>query len=113
LSIAEIGKLDGLRFTLDRKRDRKDPCCKNEGVIHAVAGVPEIWCAHCGMGRGELYPQAVEWMLNVLAFWPDAANETHTLRDHNPNLSPLSVRRANGRNRKHEPNTETEGTEDE
>jgi hypothetical protein len=91
LSPESMRPLEGLRMRLDRKADRKDPCCSEFGIVH-VRDSAEIWCAGCNLPRGELHKEAVEWLLNLFAFFPDARESTPILRDHDPTLVPLRPR---------------------
>jgi hypothetical protein len=80
----DLSPLIGLRFKLERKTDMKQPCCKSVGIIRIPHGTAEIRCADCGRLRGELCNEAVQWMLTVLTFWPEASKDVHVLRDHGP-----------------------------
>jgi hypothetical protein len=93
----DLSPLVGLRFKLERKTDRKQPCCNNIGIVRALNKIAEIRCADCGRPRGELCKKAVQWMLTVLAFWPAALKDVHVLRDHSPTLSPLTAWRRNAK----------------
>jgi hypothetical protein len=83
--------LHGMRMKLERKDDRKNPCCSEFGIIH-VSDAAEIWCAGCGQQRGELEPRIINWLLNVLAFFPDARESVPIVRDIDPNFVPLRPR---------------------
>ena len=91
LSPESMSPLDGFRMRLDRKSDRKDPCCSEFGVVH-VRDTAEIWCEGCNLPRGELPREAVEWLLNLFAHFPAARESTPILRDHDPNFVPLRPR---------------------
>jgi hypothetical protein len=91
LSPESLHPLDGLRMKLDRKSDRKDPCCSEFGIVH-VRNAAEIWCEGCNLPRGVLHREAVEWLLNLFAFFPDARESTPILRDHDPTFVPLRPR---------------------
>jgi hypothetical protein len=77
----EISPLTGLRFRLER--EYAHGCCKNIASIHAAKGprAAELRCADCGKHRGWLPRATASWLLDVLAFWPEANHETHVLRN--------------------------------
>jgi hypothetical protein len=89
----ENGPLHGMRFKLERKADKRQPCCSDFAIIRVREGAAELRCAACGHPRGELHKEAMEWILNVLAHWPEAAKDVHVLRD------PLAARRRDAKER--------------
>src|SRR5262245_49327993 len=76
----EVSPLNGLRLRLEGKYARG--CCKNVAIVHAGNGphAAELRCADCGRHCGWLPRAAAKWLLDILAFCPDAKNETHVLR---------------------------------
>jgi hypothetical protein len=70
--------LQGMTFKLERKTDLKEPCCSDFAI---VAHPAELLCKKCGKHRGSLSPEATSWILNFLAFWPEARFDVHVLRD--------------------------------
>jgi len=105
---AGLSLLHGWRVRLERKIDKKSAdvgtrnlhkgglksCCGFDyGIIHICDNVAQIWCANCGHQRGELESRIVEWLLNILAFYPKARKEsTPTIRDIDPTFVPLRPR---------------------
>jgi hypothetical protein len=85
--------INGMRLRLERKEDKKG-CCQNIAIIRAgkAPHVGELRCAECDRHRGWLPKEAANWLLTVLAFWPEAKNDVHVLRDTKP-ISALAVRR--------------------
>jgi hypothetical protein len=73
--------LTGLRLKLEG--DYAKQCCKNEAIVHAGKGphAAELRCANCRKHCGWLPKAAASWFLDVLAFWPEAKQETHILRN--------------------------------
>jgi len=50
----KLKPLHGMRFKLERRCDKKPPCCGYEfGIVHVTEHAAEIWCADCGGMRGE------------------------------------------------------------
>jgi hypothetical protein len=80
---APVSPVEGMRLKLDRKIDREKPCCSNIAIIHVGKGphAAELRCAKCGSHRGWLPREATSWLLNFLAFWPEARNDVHVWRD--------------------------------
>jgi hypothetical protein len=92
-SMKGLELLHGWKVALERKVDRKACCGFGYGIIHVCDNTAQIWCANCGHQRGELEGRIVEWLLNLLAFFPRARNEsTPTIRDMDPNFAPLRPR---------------------
>jgi hypothetical protein len=79
----QTSPLDGLQLKLERKIDRKRGCCKNFAIVRAgrAPHEAELRCAGCGSHRGWLPKEAANRLLTVLAFFPDAKNDVHTIRD--------------------------------
>jgi hypothetical protein len=77
----EDSPLNGLRLSLEGEYAKQ--CHKNIAVVHAGKGphAAELRCADCGKHCGWLPKPAANWLLGVLAFWPEAKNETHILRN--------------------------------
>jgi hypothetical protein len=73
--------LAGLRLRLEG--EYAHGCCKNEAIVHAGKGphAAELRCADCGKHCGWLPRGAANWLLDVLSFWPEAKQRTHTLRN--------------------------------
>jgi hypothetical protein len=74
--------IDGMRLKLERKIDLQKPCCSNTAIVRAGKGphATELRCAKCGSHRGWLPKEAANWLLTVLAFWPEAETDVHVLR---------------------------------
>ena len=78
---SEVSPLDGLRLSLEGAHAKA--CCNNIAIVHAGKGphTAELRCADCGKHCGWLPKAAANWLLDILAFWPEAKNETHVLRN--------------------------------
>jgi hypothetical protein len=81
--------LYGMRIKLERRTDDAEPCCSQFGIVRDEG---RIRCAGCGRPRGELQKEMAEWLLNLLAHFPDAKKSVPIIRKHNPNLNPLRAR---------------------
>jgi len=91
-SQSEVSPLTGLRLRLEGKYASK--CCKNIAIVHPGKGshAAELRCADCSRHCGWLPRAAANWLLDVLAFWPNAKQETHILtnvKDSDPRGSGL------------------------
>jgi hypothetical protein len=78
---SEVSPLDGLRLRLEGEYARG--CCKNVAIVHAGKGqhAAELRCAACEKHCGWLPKSAANWLLDILAFWPEAKTETQVLRN--------------------------------
>ena len=76
-----VSPLNGLRLRLEGKYLRG--CHDNIAIVHAGKGphAAELRCADCNKHCGWLPKPAANWLLDVLAHWPGAKNETHILRN--------------------------------
>jgi len=83
LSTLDTSPLDGMRLKLERKIDHKKGCCRNFAIVRGGKGphAAELKCAGCGKHRGWLPHFAANWLLTLLAFFPEAKNDVHTIRD--------------------------------
>jgi hypothetical protein len=81
--VSRLAPLHGMIFKLDRKSDRKDPCCENSAVafVNQEADVVELKCKKCRKHRFWLSKKEVDWYLTILAFFPEAARDVHVYRD--------------------------------
>jgi hypothetical protein len=70
--------LNGLHLRLEGEYARG--CCKNVAIV-GKGPRAELRCADCGKHCGWLPKAAASWLLDVFAFWPEAKNETHALRN--------------------------------
>jgi hypothetical protein len=88
-------------FKLDRKIDRKEPCCKNFTIVHTGKGPhsAELRCKACGKHRAWLPKKMVEWFLTLLTLFPEAARDLHVWRDET-DLSVLELRRRRAKERR-------------
>src|SRR5262249_20876756 len=77
----EVSPLDGLRLRLEGQYAQG--CHNNIAIIRVGKGlhVAELRCAGCGKHCGWLPKAAANWLLDILAFWPEAKKETHVLRN--------------------------------
>jgi hypothetical protein len=75
--------IDGMRLKLERKIDLQKLCYSNVAIVRAGKGphAAELRCAKCDSHRGWLPKEAANWLLTVLAFWPEAKTDVHVLRD--------------------------------
>jgi hypothetical protein len=82
-STPETSPLHGVKLKLERKVDLTSPCCSNFAIIHAGKGphAAELRCERCGKHRGWLPKEWENFLLTAIAFFPDARNEIHTVRD--------------------------------
>src|SRR5262245_13066957 len=76
----KTSSLTGLRLRLEGEYARG--CCKNIAIVHAGKGpnAAELHCTDCGTHCGWLPKAAANWLLDILAFWPEAKREMHVLR---------------------------------
>src|SRR5262245_61028820 len=74
---SEVSPLTGLRLRLEGKYASN--CCKNIAIVYPGKGshAAELRCADCNRHCGWLPRAAANWLLDVLAFWPNAKQETH------------------------------------
>jgi hypothetical protein len=77
----DTSPLDGLRLSLEGAYAQQ--CHNNIAIVHAGKGphAAELRCADCGKHCGWLPKSAANWLLDILAIWPEAKNETHVLRN--------------------------------
>jgi hypothetical protein len=89
-----MSPLQGLMFQLDRKIDRKEPCCENLAIVQTGKGPhsAELRCKRCGKHRGWMPRKVTDWFLTLLTIFPEAAKDVHVWRDET-NLSALDLRR--------------------
>jgi hypothetical protein len=80
-SKSAVSPLDGLRLSLQGAYTKA--CCDSVVIVGAGKGsyAAELRCADCGKHCGWLPKAAANWLLDILAFWPEARNETHVLRN--------------------------------
>jgi hypothetical protein len=80
-SRSAVSPLDGLRLSLQGAY--AESCCDNIAIVRAGKGphAAELSCAVCGKHCGWLPKAAAKWLLDILAFWPEAKRETHVLRN--------------------------------
>jgi hypothetical protein len=73
----ETAPLTGLRLRLEGQYAHG--CHNNIAIVHAgkAPHAAELRCAECGKHCGWLPKAAANWLLDILAFWPEAKNETH------------------------------------
>ena len=83
LSTLDTSPLDGMRLKLERKIDHKKGCCRNFAIVRGGKGphAAELKCAGCGKHRGWLPHFTANWLLTMLAFFPEAKSDVHTIRD--------------------------------
>jgi hypothetical protein len=96
-----MSPLQGVMFKLDRKIDRKEPCCENFATAQAGRGPhsAELRCKRCGKHRGWMPREMTEWFLTLLTIFPEAAKDVHVWRDAT-NLSALDLRRQRAKERR-------------
>jgi hypothetical protein len=93
-SVLEKRAIIGMRFKLERKADKAEPCCNGFAHAEIFEGEEvELLCDGCGHSKGILHKEAVEWVLTFLAFWPEAIKDVHVLRDYDPYFTLLDLRR--------------------
>jgi hypothetical protein len=80
---SQISSLQGLVFCLDRKIDRKEPCCDNFAItfVDQKADAVELKCKKCRKHRFWLSKKEISWYLTILALFPEAARDVHVYRD--------------------------------
>jgi hypothetical protein len=73
--------LTGLRLRLEG--EYAQGCHNNIAIVHAGKGpnAAELRCANCSKQCGWLPKAAANWLLDVVASWPELKQETHTLRN--------------------------------
>ena len=83
LSTLDTSPLDGMRLNLRRKIDSKKGCCRNFAIVRGGRGphAAELKCAGCGKHRGWLPHFTANWLLMMLAFFPEAKSDVHAIRD--------------------------------
>ena len=83
LSTLDTSPLDGMRLNLRRKIDSKKGCCRNFAIVRGGKGphAAELKCAGCGKHRGWLPHFTANWLLTMLAFFPEAKSDVHAIRD--------------------------------
>jgi hypothetical protein len=93
--------LQGMTLKLNRKIDRKEPCCENLAIVQVGKGPhsAELLCKRCGKHRGWVPRKVTDWFLTLLAIFPEAAKDVHVWRDET-NLSALDLRRQRAKERR-------------
>ena len=81
--LPNLSPLVGMKLKLERKMDLKDACCTGFGIVHAGKGphAAKLRCSGCGKHKGWLDRLTVNRLLDVLAHFPDARFDVHTIRD--------------------------------
>jgi hypothetical protein len=78
---SDIGKLDGMRVQLARKKDRCSVMCRaSYATVRIIKGCARYRCASCGNDRGEVQKEIATWLLTVMAFWPETQQKTFLVR---------------------------------
>jgi hypothetical protein len=100
MTAQESKSLQGLMFLLDRKADRKEPCCENSAIVFVdqESDAVELKCKKCRKHRFWLSKKEINWYLTILAFFPEAARDVHVYRDAT-DLGAVELRRRRAKER--------------
>ena len=78
---SDIGKLEGMRVMLARKKDRCSATCPAlHAAVRIIEGCARYRCEACRNDRGEVPKEIATWLLTVMAFWPETKKKTFVVR---------------------------------